>query len=141
MWGAVRPLLGVDSYKKRLGAVGFDRSAINAPTATYQKSGAHGRYLHSVVSRYREVLENGISPKYMADGDFRLRAKQPSALEFCPSGAVAGGVGGSRTFRAGITGRRAEVRRLFRGDVHRAARCWEEESAIRARDVPTPYPL
>ena len=79
MWGEFRVLLGGDYDKERLVTVEFERSAINALTATFPQSAVTGDYFHIGQSRNRKVIEHGLSQKYMASEEFRLRAKQLSA--------------------------------------------------------------
>ena len=82
MWGEVRAFLGGDYDKERLVAVDFERGSINALTATFPQPAVAGRYFHLAQPRYREVIDHGLSPKYMASEEFRIRAKQLSELAF-----------------------------------------------------------
>ena len=79
MWGEVRVLLGDDYGKERLATVEFERAAINALTATFPQSAVTGGYFHLWQSRSRKVVEHGLSQKYMANEEFRLRANQLTA--------------------------------------------------------------
>ena len=91
MWGEVRAFLGGDYDKERLVAVDFERGSINALTATFPQPAVAGRYFHLGQSHYRKVIEHGLSPKCMANEEFRLRVKQLSALAFLPLEDVAMG--------------------------------------------------
>ena len=133
MWGEIRALLGGDYDKERLVAVDCDRASINASTAAFPQAAVAGRYFHIGQSRYREVDGHGISQKYLASEEFRLRAKQLSALAPLPIEEVA-------MWCEHLENSPEEdeqgVPRVFRSDVHReASRRRQAEPVVRPFDL------
>ena len=84
MWEQVRNLVGEDADRKRLLTVDFGRAAINAFEETFPNSEVAGCCFHLCQSAFRRVQNLGLSAKFGADGDFKLRVKKLSALAFLP---------------------------------------------------------
>ena len=74
MWREIRNLVGPEEDgQDRLVTMDFERAAINTFLETFPRSNVSGCFSYLGQSVYRKVEELGLSGKYQADGDFRLR--------------------------------------------------------------------
>ena len=85
MWREIKNLAGPEEDgQERLVSMDFERAAINAFPETPPQSDVAGCFAHLGQSVYRKVKEIGLSAKYQADEDFRLRAQTLTALAPLP---------------------------------------------------------
>ena len=69
----------------------FERASIDAYLGTFPESSVAGRIFHLGQALYRKAQEIGLSEKYKASDDFRLRVKTIAALAFLPIDEVVEG--------------------------------------------------
>ena len=82
MWGAIKDLIGEEDDKDRVCTMDFEKASINAIHRASPQTSIAGCIFHLGQSICRKVQELGLSAKYRADEDFRLRVKTLSAI--CP---------------------------------------------------------
>ena len=84
MWGAIKVLIGEDGVRDRICAMDFEKASVNAIRHAIPRAAIAGRIFHLGGSIYRMAQDVGLSWKYQAGEEFRLRVKTLSALAFPP---------------------------------------------------------